>query len=434
MDLRPVGSDVDDTVSTPSSPSLEVPLTREVSAGRSILVAMAVYTSRSRTDSSPKRASEAEAEFFDRIAGPFWDQVREVINEWWSHFPDHAQPGVRSRLLDRNSDSNVFSALWELYLHEMLLGSGCSVQVEQELGTRGKYPDFLATHEGEQFVIEAIWTPQRVTDAMHNRLPSALVDAIDSVRSPNFFVSVSIDGTGSAATPPQKRLKAELTRWLAELDPDQVFAGYKQHKAPLPTQTWQGAGWSISFTAVPRSPGKRGDLSTRTIGVYPAMAWFNNRSELVLHAVKKKGKKYGELSLPFIVAVGHAALFPEDEDIETSLYGRSVEYTDARGVSTVGRLPDGYWTAPRDKGHGRVSGVLVVNNPAPWTWTKNAPVLWHSPDPSSIAAPILPTWANVQLVGDQVERQPSVAPAHTAVGLAEHWPTGDAFPRPTSRT
>ena len=117
---------------------------------------MVVYTSRSRTDSSPKRAAEPQAEFFDRIAGPFWDQVREVINEWWSHLPDHVQPGVRSRLLDRHSDSNVYSALWELYLHEMLLGSGYTIEIEPTLGTRGKNPDFLVTRDGEQFVIEAI--------------------------------------------------------------------------------------------------------------------------------------------------------------------------------------------------------------------------------------------------------------------------------------
>jgi hypothetical protein len=78
--------------------------------------------------------------------------------------------------------------------------------------------------------------------------------------------------------------------------------------------------------------------------------------------------------------------------------------------------------------------VLIVDNPAPWTWTKNAPVLWQSPDPSSIPAPILPTWATTQLNGDQVERQPAASPPHAAVGLAEHWPTGDPFPRHISPT
>jgi hypothetical protein len=388
---------------------------------------MVVYASRGRTDSSPRRAAEPEAEFYERIAGPFWDQVREVINEWWSHLPRHAQPGLCSRLLDRNSDANVSSALWELYLHEMLLGSGCTVEIEQALGSRGKNPDFLVTRGGKQFVIEAIWTAQRAGDAMHSVLTPPLIDAIDSVPSPNFYLSVSVNETGSAA-PPQKRLKAGLTRWLAELDPDRVLADGNQHNVPLPAHTWQEAGWSISFRAIPRSPGRRG-IPSRTIGVYPAMAWFSGWSDLVFDAVKKKGKKYGELSLPFIVAVGHATPFPEDEDIETSLYGSAVEYTDSGSASTFGRLPDGYWTSPPNRGRGRVSGVLIIDNPGPWNWAKNTPVLWHSPDPNSIKIPALPTWATVQLADDRVERQPPTAPAHTAVGLTEEWPTGEPFLR-----
>ncbi|WP_223180840.1 hypothetical protein [Streptomyces griseicoloratus] len=73
----------------------------------------------------------------------------------------------------------------------------------------------------------------------------------------------------------------------------------------------------------------------------------------------------------------------------------------------MSRKPDGYWTATCDHAHSRVSGVLVVNNPAPWTWTKNTPV--------------------------QVERQPAIRSVHTALGLPERWPTGDAFPRSDPR-
>lgn len=378
-------------------------------------------------DRSPRRAAEPEAEFYERIAGPYWDQVREVIDEWWSHLPRHVQPGLRSRLLDRNSDMNVSAALWELYLHEMLLGSGCTVEVEQTLGSRGKNPDFLVTRGGGQFIIEAVWTAERLDEGTHGVLTPPLLDAIDSVPSPNFFLSVSVKETGPAA-PSQKRLKGGLTRWLAELDPDQVMADRDQRDMPLPTHTWQEAGWRIEFRAMPRSRGRRG-TSSRTIGVYPAVVGRSGVSALVLDAVKKKGKKYGELSLPFIVAVGHATPFHEDEDIETSLYGRTVEYTRSGGASTVGRLPDGYWTSPRSRGHGRVSGVLVMDNPGPWNWAKKIPVLWHSPDPSSIKAPVLPTWARAQLIDGHIERRPPTAPAYMAVGLTEGWPTGDPFPR-----
>jgi hypothetical protein len=252
------------------------------------------------------------------------------------------------------------------------------------------------------------------------------------VPSPNFYLSVSINDTGSAA-PPQKRLKAGLTRWLAELDPDRVLADHKQHKAPLPTHPWQEAGWSIAFEAIPRGPSKRGLPTNRTIGVYPEVAWFGGSSNLVLDAVKKKGSKYGEMSLPYIVAVGHETLFIEDEDIEISLYGSSIEYANTGSASTFSRLPDGYWTSSRNDGHGRVSGVLVVDNPGPRTWAKRTPLLLHSPDPSSFPAPVLPIWATVRLIGDQVEREPPAAPAHTAVGLAEDWPIGDPFPRHAGR-
>jgi hypothetical protein len=387
---------------------------------------MVVYTSWDRTDASPKRAAETDAEFFGRIAGPFWDQVRDVINEWWSHLPDHAQPGVRSRLLDRNSDTNVFSALWELYLHEMLLGSGCTVEIEPGIGTRRKNPDFLVTHDGQQFVVEAIWTAQRLSDSASNPLPPQLADAIDRVPSPNFFVSYELNRAGSA-TPPQKRLKAELTRWLASLDPDQVIAGYER-KVPLPKHTWQDGDWSITFQAFPRDPSARGGPTSRTIGIHPVSDGLDDQPRRVLDAVRKKGGKYGDLALPFIVAVGHAAVFPEDEDTETALYGTSVEYAHA-GAPAFGRKRDGYWTATSAHGHGRVSGVLTVHNPAPWTWTKNTPVLWQSPDPSSLPAPILPTWAAAQLVDVQVARQPAASPAHAVLGLPKVWPVGEAFPR-----
>ncbi len=389
---------------------------------------MVVYASRNRADASPKRAAEPTSEFFARVAGPFWDQVRDVINEWCSHLPVQAQPGFRSRLLDRNSDTNVFSALWELYLHEMLLGSGCAVEIEPGVGTRGKKPDFLVAYEGGQCVIEAIWTAQRLGETESNPLPPGLTDAIDGVSSPNFFVSYKLDRAGPTM-PPQKRLKAGLTRWLASLDPDQVMGEYER-QVPLPRHVWQEAGWCLTFEAIPRSPGKRGDPASRTIGIHPASAWLGDEPERVLNAVKRKGRKYGDLALPFIVAVGQAALFPKPEATETALYGSSVEYAQA-STPNFGRMPDGYWTATYDHMHGRVSGVLTVANPAPWTWTKNTPVLWRNPDPSSLSAPILPTWATAQLVDAHVEYRLPDHPVHTVLGLTEHWPTVDAFPEVT---
>ncbi|MFF6834100.1 hypothetical protein ACFY84_19780 [Streptomyces sp. NPDC012438] len=303
------------------------------------------------------------------------------------------------------------------------------MEIENQIGTRGKNPDFLVSLNGEKFVVEAIWTAQRLGDSASGSLPPQISDAIDGVPSPNFFVACEIDRTGSAA-PSQKQLKAGLTRWLASLDPDQVIASYKQ-KVPLPRHTWQEAGWCLVFKAIPRSPGKRGDPTSRTMGIHPAID-LNDESNQVFDAVKRKGGKYGDLALPFIVAVGNAAVFPSDEETETALFGSSVEYAQDTS-SDFGRMSDGYWPATRDHPHSRVSGVLIVDNPAPWTWARNTPVLWHSPHPKSLPTPVLSTWATAQLVGARVERRPAAFPVHTALGLSECWPVGDAFPSTSTK-
>jgi hypothetical protein len=84
--------------------------------------------------------------------------------------------------------------------------------------------------------------------------------------------------------------------------------------------------------------------SIRAIGVYTVMSWSSDRSDLVFNAVKK-AKKYGELSLPFIVTVGHATAFPE-EDTETSLYETSVEHIHAGSELTFRRRSNGYGLRP----------------------------------------------------------------------------------------
>jgi hypothetical protein len=391
---------------------------------------MVVYSQQDRKDDTPIRAMETQAAFYDRVAGTYWDQVRDTINEWWSHLPVAAQSGMACRLRDKNSDANVWAAQWELYLHEMLLGSGCTVEIEPQIGTRGKRPDFLVTRGDEQFVVEAAWRPERLAEDVDGMLTPQLTDAINGVTSPNFLLAVSVEETGPPA-PPLKRLRSELTRWLADLDPDQVSADHQDHGHPWPRHVWEERDWRLTFDAIPRRPDRRGLPSARAIGIYPAIGFFRTRTHAVLDAVKEKGNKYGDMPVPYIIAVGDATMFTDDEDIESDLYGRSVEYMHAGAPSTFGRLADGYWATVEDNGHARVSGALVVKDPSPPTWTKQSPVLWLSPDTRSRPAPVLPAWATARLVDDHVERRPAVAPICTTIGLPEQWPAGRRFPRAT---
>lgn len=370
---------------------------------------------------------ETQAGFLDRIAGPYWDQVRDVINDWCSHLPMELQGGISSRLLDRNVDANVYSALWELYLHESLLGSGCAVEIEPAAGTRGGKPDFLVSRGGDQFIVEAIWTAERIDDPRHGRLAAQLRDAIEkSLESTDFVLSMVID-TADRTLPSQKGLKAELSRWLSDLDRDQVAARGSHQRAPR--YTWREAGWSVTFSAILR---RRGSRSGRLIAIYPGVSLFRIDGSPVLDAVKKKGARYGKLGLPYIVAVGVAGAFVEHDDIQASLYGSTIDRTDKGAGPSFAWAADGYWKPGRDDEHLQVSGVLTVDNPAPWTWTKKNPTLWLSPRADSFPAPVLPTWSTARAAGHDVELRAAAAPPHTALGLAEDWPVGDPFPRAPS--
>ncbi|AXX31961.1 hypothetical protein APASM_4596 [Actinosynnema pretiosum subsp. pretiosum] len=72
----------------------------------------------------------------------------------------------------------------------MLLGSGCTVEIEPPLGSNGKNPDLLVSCGDERFVVEVIWTAQRIGSMANGALTPALTDAIESVSSPNFYLAV----------------------------------------------------------------------------------------------------------------------------------------------------------------------------------------------------------------------------------------------------
>jgi len=111
-----------------------------------------------------------------------------------------------------------------------------------------------------------------------------------------------------------------------------------------PARRYEGPSPSADSSPETLRPETFAGRASRTIGIHPATTWLDDKSDRVLEVVKRKGGKYGDLALPFIVAVGQAASFPEDEDTEFALYGTSVEYARA-STPTFGRMPNGYWTA-----------------------------------------------------------------------------------------
>lgn len=86
---------------------------------------MTIFSVTTRTDPSRANHGESQFQFLDRVSGSFWDQVRDLVEDWFSRLCPDAQADVRSRLRSRDNRQSK-GAFFELYLHECLLRMGYS--------------------------------------------------------------------------------------------------------------------------------------------------------------------------------------------------------------------------------------------------------------------------------------------------------------------
>src|SRR5689334_20162531 len=70
--------------------------------GPGVMIFVNIFSAVERTDPSPAEHRESHSQFIDRVAGPFWDQVRNLVEEWFSRLCSDAQADVKGRLRSRD--------------------------------------------------------------------------------------------------------------------------------------------------------------------------------------------------------------------------------------------------------------------------------------------------------------------------------------------
>lgn len=100
---------------------------------------MALFEHRPQSDQSPKFHLETQYEFLDRAAGPYWNEVRALLNAWYDRIPLRAQADMAGSL--RSGVASQFqSAFWELYLHEQFHRQGFDICYQPEFPRPVKPP------------------------------------------------------------------------------------------------------------------------------------------------------------------------------------------------------------------------------------------------------------------------------------------------------
>lgn len=389
------------------------------------MATLGLFDDLQRTDRSPARETEGRFAFLNRIAGPVFDRIRALLEDWLAAYPDNGKVDMRNRL--RSADDRTFiGAFWELHQAEALRRAGFRLTFHPDLPGTDRHPDFLAEGPDESFYLETTIASMSDLDRAARRRRGAILDAVNDILSPDFFLGVEVDTEGPR-DPSTKRLRRDLTSWMEVLDPDALLAiGDLETIRAHHSMAWQQDGWSLSFYPIPKSPAHRGKPG-RAIGVYPAEGgWIDTRGPL-RRAIREKAGRYGQLDRPFVVAVLVESAFIDDKDLLNALFGGiavSVPVSrEGPGEPRAFRLRDGSWMTGQGPTRTRVSAVVTAINLAPWSIVRIAPRTWLNP------------WATRPVTSDlgwettitdptagAIAHRPAMRMPAELFGLPETWP------------
>jgi hypothetical protein len=340
-----------------------------------------------RSDCSPGTYTESRFVILNRAGGWYWARVRNLMEDWFSRLCPESQAHALQRI--RSGDDRQFQAgFWEMYCHESLRRLGYDITCEPDIAGSPRHPDFLATDSaGNSVVLEATVASESNAETASERRKAEVFDVINQLSTSDFFLNLDVHSVGPTS-PPAVRLRDQLEKWLAALDADSVQAAIESDGLTfgpsVPRHVWNEAGWHVVFRPLPVAPQFRGQSKHRPIGMHgPGSAYVLDNSSPLQKAIKDKAGAYGQLGLPYIVAVATDSTSPDDFDVTNALFGHEqfVWTPTASGVPDVRttRAPDGIWFGPQGMQNRRVSALLITKLLRPWCVGSVVPTLWHHP-------------------------------------------------------
>lgn len=344
--------------------------------------------------------------------------VRGLIDAWIVNYPAAHRPDLIRRLRSRDDVSHR-SALFELMLHALLLRQGFTiVEIEPQL-PNGKAPDFLVeAPDRRRFYLEATLASgiDNVAAGANRRMREAL-QAIDDVRSPDFFLHLHTRGIPNQPSA-TARLRHAVQRFVDELDYDQAVVRAKAGQPPVPV--WQHTEHGAHFTIqpVPKNIRRR---EGRAIGARMLPGGVILPAAAIKSAVEGKAGRYGNIGLPLVIAVNALEEFARVDDAVDALFGTTGVIVSEDGAVRGMRNRDGAWRSLGGPVYTRSSAVLFVARFSAWSVGQRAMSLIFNPWARSPIAG-LPLGVEVREVVDgRLETRPGQS-LREIFGLPEGWP------------
>ncbi len=370
-----------------------------------------------RTGTPNWRYSDSQWTVLNTSSDPVVTECRELIERWFAALCSSHRGEVLAGL--RNPSKQHFNgAFWELYLHEAFLRLGFTVRCDPQVPDTHQRPDFLVSNGTGSYIVEATSAAQtndeRTADARRNRI----YDAIDQLRSPDFFVGIHIVAAGTT-DPALGNLRREVDQWVGALNADDAVRLFEMTGEP-PEREWVIGDWVIKLIAFPKKVEARGEADERFLHMFmdeTGGAKRDNRK--LLNSLKLKATRYGDPGMPYVIAVTEDSFPMSDQSWHRTgaLGGHEQVTVYPSGAYEGTRATDGFWRGPRGPQNTRVSAVILVDGLVPWSVGARTPEWWSNPYAARPVAPeLIPGIFRQRRLAETCDRvestiEPTITPA-----------------------
>jgi len=381
-----------------------------------------------RNHKRPRGHNEPLYEYINLSSRPEQESIRNLLEKWFSNYPKDAQSEFIARFRSCD-DIQHRSAFFELYLHALIKKLGYKIEVHPYVPDQSTHPEFLVLRNSNPcFYLEATLASGSSEERSADKRENVVYETIDKMNSPNFFIGVKVQGSPDTP-PPGRKWRVILERWVSKLDPDKI--GEKLESGgleDLPNILLNHDGWNVTFQAIPKSPNARGKKGIRPIGLRFFGFHKCNEDEWIKNSIKEKATKYGDLNLPYIIAINVISIFGNDDHmVMDALFGKEgvTFFRRPNGGSDykLTRAPNGAFRGPKGPQNTRVSGIIICNNLLWGDISKINPTLWHNPWASSPLNQDL--WVLPQYVPNSNKSRIELKEGKIVTeifGLPENWP------------
>jgi hypothetical protein len=329
----------------------------------------------------PALHADPQFVYLNRSARPEAVKIRGTLEGWYSRYPEgDTKKDVEGRFRS-GDDSQYRSAFFEVLLHELLLQLGCEAEPHPHIEGSANRPDFLVKPTtGSPFYLEAaIVSDESDEEAAGRARVNAVYDALDRLDSPDFFVGMRISGL-PVSQPPARQIRAFLARNLASVDPDEITS---RGIDALPRWYFRDQDWTVEFYPIPKKPEARGKPGVRPIGAITTAARQIDPGSAIRDTLIEKARHYGELNLPYVIAVNALTEFGiHRDDVMEALFGKEHFLIPRDSASQAGvrveRSLDGLWTSPTGPRYTRV-GCVIMSTVDAWDIPRAPICLYHNP-------------------------------------------------------